>query len=178
MLHSIHDYKSLCWANRWVLAALVLGRDQPFIRRLIGVSTSPQVGSIYNIGVWAKVAATWLRVDVRRTLDSKGAACRKYQVTGRSLDNGGCIAEPHIVVDRCLVFLCILHCCMAIGRVQVAFADAPGGTPQGERRGRAPVAARGAHGVKLGASAPTRGEDATALFLACGPIIGLCPGGR
>ena len=36
-------------------------------------------------------------------------------------DVSGCIAEPHIVVDRCWVFLCILHCCMAIGRPQVAF---------------------------------------------------------
>ena len=28
------------------------------------------------------------------------------------------------MVDRCWVFLCILHCCMAIGRLQVAFVEA------------------------------------------------------
>ena len=95
-------------------AALVLGGDQPFIRRLMGVSTSPQVGSIYNMGVCDKAAAAWLRADVRRTLDNEATARHQYQVTGWSLDNGGCIAEPHIVVDRCWVFLCILHCCMAI----------------------------------------------------------------
>ena len=123
MLQSIHDCKSFCWASRRVPAALVFGGDQPFIRRLIGVSTSPQVGSIYNMGVWDK-AATCLQVDVRRTLDNEAAARHQYQVTGRSLDNGGCIAEPHIVVDRCLVFLCIRYCCMAISWLQVAFVEA------------------------------------------------------
>ena len=109
MLQSIHGCKSFCWATRWVPAAVVLGGDRPFVRRLIGVSTSPQVGSIYNMGVWDKAAATWLRVDVRCTLDNEAATRRQYQVIGRSLDNGVCIAEPHIVVDRCWVFLCTLH---------------------------------------------------------------------
>ena len=38
-----------------------------------------------------------------------------YQDTGLSLENGGCVGDPHIVVGRCLVFLCILYyCCAAI----------------------------------------------------------------
>ena len=36
---------------------LVIGGDQPFVRRLIGVSIFPMVGAIYNMGVWDKVAA-------------------------------------------------------------------------------------------------------------------------
>ena len=75
------------------------------------------------MGVLDNVAATWLRVDVCRTLDAEAATRPQYQETGRSLDNGGCIADPHIVVDRCLLFLCILHCCMAIGHLQVAFVQ-------------------------------------------------------
>ena len=55
--------------SRWVPSRLVIGGDQPFVRRLIGVSTSPLVGSIYNMGVWAKVAAAWVNVATRRTLD-------------------------------------------------------------------------------------------------------------
>ena len=39
------------------------------MRRLLGVSTSPVVGSIYNMGVWDKVAAAWVNVATRRTLD-------------------------------------------------------------------------------------------------------------
>ena len=103
---------------------MVIGGDQPFIRHLIGVSTLPQAGSIYNMGVWDKAAATWLQVDVHRTLDAQAAARRKYQVTSRSLDNRGCIAKPHIMVERYMVFLCILYCCMAIGRLQFAFVEA------------------------------------------------------
>ena len=124
MLQLIHDYKILCWASSRVPTALVLGVDQSFIGRLIGVSTSPQVGYIYNMGVWDNAAAAWLRVDVRRTLDNEAADRHEYHVTGRSLHNGGCIAEPHIVVDRCWVFPCILYCCTAIGRLQVAFVKA------------------------------------------------------
>ena len=100
-MQSIHDSKSSHWATRWVPAALVLVADQLFVHRLIGVSTSPQVGSIYNVGVWDKAAATWLWVHVRRTLDNEAGAHRQYQVAGRSLNNAGCIAEPHILVDRC-----------------------------------------------------------------------------
>ena len=61
------------------------------MRRLIGVSTSPLVGSIYNTGVWDKVAAAWVNVATRRTLDREEAARRCYKETGRSLENGGCI---------------------------------------------------------------------------------------
>ena len=106
MLQSIQDCKRSSCASRWVPAALVVAGDQPFIRRLNRVSTSPQVGSIYNMGVWDKAVATCLRVDVCRALYNEAAARHQYQVTGRILDNGGCIAEPHIVVDRCWVFLC------------------------------------------------------------------------
>ena len=35
---------------------LVIGGDQPFVRCLLGISISPRVGSIYNMGVWDKGA--------------------------------------------------------------------------------------------------------------------------
>ena len=54
---------------RWVPSGLVIGGDQAFVRRLISVSTSPLVGSIYNMGVWDIVAAAWVNVANRRTLD-------------------------------------------------------------------------------------------------------------
>ena len=44
------------------------------------------------------------------------ARCR-YQETDLSLENGGCVGDSHIVVEWCLVFLCNLHCCMAMGRL-------------------------------------------------------------
>ena len=75
------------------------------------------------MGVWEKVAVAWVNVATRRTLDRQEAARRRYKETSRSLENGGCIGDPDIVVDRCVVFLCILHCCMAIGRLQGAFIE-------------------------------------------------------
>ena len=86
--------------SRWVPSGLVFGGDQPFVRRLIGVSIMPLVGSIYNVGVWDKVAAAWVNAATRRTLDRAEAARLRYKETGRSLETGGCIGDSHIVVDR------------------------------------------------------------------------------
>ena len=136
------------------------------MRRLIGVSTSPLVGSIYNMWVWDKVAAAWVNVATWRTLDCEEAVRLRYKETGRSLENGGCIDDPHIFVHRCVVFLCILHCCMAIGRLQVAFietrlVDLPKENINAVQR----VLYKARTGVKLGASAALNGEEARALFL-------------
>ena len=161
---------------------LVIGGDQPFVRRLIGVSTSPMVGSIYNMGVWDKAAAKWLRVDVRRTLAAEAEARRQYQLTGRSLENGGCIGEPHLQVERCLVFLCILHCCMAMGRLQVAFIEARlEDLPKENTEAVQRLLYRARTGVKLGASTSPDGEEARALFLAweeMGPLLAYTPEDR
>ena len=100
---------------------LVVRGDQPFVRRLIGVSIFRMMGSVYNMGVWDKSAAAWVNVATRHTLDGEATARQRDKESGRSLDNGGCAGEPHILVDQCVVSLCILHCYMAIGQLQVAF---------------------------------------------------------
>ena len=131
------------------------------------------------MGVWDKVAAAWVNVVTRRTFDREEAARRRYKETGRSLENGGCIGDPHIVVDRCMVFLCILHCCMAIGRLQVAFietrlVDFPKENADAVQR----VLSRARTGVKLGATGASDGEEARALFLAWeerGPLLDYIP---
>ena len=61
MLHSIHDCKKFYGGTEWVPSDLVIGDDQPFVRRLIGASISPMLGSIYNMGVWDKVVAAWVK---------------------------------------------------------------------------------------------------------------------
>ena len=75
--------------SRCVPSRLVIGGDQPFVRCLIGVSTSPMVGSIYNMGVWDKVAAAWVNVATRRTLaheEAAAAATRRPAVAWRMGD--------------------------------------------------------------------------------------------
>ena len=176
----MQDCEKFHWVSRWVPSRLVIGGDQPFVRRLIGVSTSPMVGSIYNMGVWDKVAAAWVNVATRRTLAHEEAARRRYKETGRSLENGGCIGDPHIVVDRCMVFLCILHCCMAFGRLQVAFietrlVDLPKENTDAVQR----ALYRAGRGVKLGATGAPDGEEASVVPRVGGTwsVVGLRPGG-
>ena len=109
------------------------------------------------------------------TLDNEAAARRQHQVTGRILDNGGCIVEPNIVVDQCWVFLCMLYCCMAIGRLQVAFVGARlEALPKEDAEAVQRLLYRTHTGVKLGASAAPDGEEARALGMG---KIGLRPGG-
>ena len=129
--------------------------------------------------MWDKAAAAWVKAWVRCTLEGEAVARLRYQETGLSLENGGCVGDPHVVVGRCLVFLCILHCCMATGRLQVAFIEA--------RRGDLPkdngvAVQRVLYGartrVRLGVSASPNGEEARALFLAweeLGPLLAYAP---
>ena len=168
---------------RWVPSRLVIGGDPPFVRHLIGVSTSPLVGSIYNMGVWDKVAAAGVNVETRRTLDREEAARRRYKETGRSLENGGCIGDPHIVVDRCMVFICILHCCTAIGRLQVAFietrlVDLPKENTDAVQR--VLYALPGPHGCEVGCDGGTRQGGGPCVVPRVGgtwSVVGLRPGG-
>ena len=106
----------------------------------------------------------------------------RYQLTGRSLENGGCIGEPHLQVERCLVFLCILHCCMAMGRLQVAFIEARlEDLPKENTEAVQRLLYRARTGVKLGASTSPDGEEARALFLAweeMGPLLAYTPEDR
>ena len=179
MFQSFHDSKKFYWGTKWVPAELVIGGDQPFVRRLMGVLISPMAGSIYNMGVWDKVAAVWVKAGVGRTLEGEAVARRRYQETGLGLENGGWVGDPHIVVERCLVFLCILHCCMAMGRLQAAFIEARlGDLPKDNAVAVQRVLYRAHTGVWLGASASPNGEEARALFLAweeLGPLLAYAP---
>ena len=131
------------------------------------------------MGVWGKVAAALVNVATRCTLDCEEAARLRYKKTGRSLQNGGCIGGPRIVVDRCVVFPRILHCCIAIGRVQVAFietrlVDLPKENVNALQR----VLYQARTSVKLGASTAPDGEEADALFLLwdeLGPLLDYIP---
>ena len=100
-------------------------------------------------------------------LGSSMVARRCYQETCLSLENGRCVGDPHVVVERCLVFLCVLHCCMAMGRLQVAFIQARlGDLPKDKAVAVQRVLYRARTGVRLGASASPDREETQALFRA------------
>ena len=179
MLRSFHDCKKFYWGTKWVPVELVIGADQPFVRRLIGVAISPMVGSIHNMGVRDKAAAAWVRAEVRRTLEGEAVARHRYQETGLNSENGGCVGDPHVVAERCLVFPCMLHSCMAMGCLQIAFIGARlGDLPKDNAVAVQRVFYGASTGVELGASASPDEEEAQALFLTweeLGPLLAYAP---
>ena len=105
-------------------AAVPLVRDQPWLRRLLGISAARQVGSIFNEAVRDTTAKQWNGVAAWRTTDSDANNHGRYLVTRKGLDAAGYTGEPLLVIARNRVFLCILHRCMAFGRLFVAFLEA------------------------------------------------------
>ena len=174
MLRSVHNCKKLYWGTKWVPTKLVIGGGQPFMRRLSRVSISPMVGSIYNTYVWGKVAAAWVKAGVRRTLEGGGGPS-PLSGDGPRLGEWGVCRGTAIVAEWCLVFLCILHCCMARGRLQVAFIEARlGDLPKDTAVTLQHVLYQARIGVTLWPSALTDGEEAQALFLTweeMGPLL-------
>ena len=105
-------------------AAVLLGGEQPWLRRLRGTSVAPQVGSIFNQAVRDNMAKRWNGVADRRTTESDATNHRRYRVTGKSLDAAGCTGEPLLVIAKTRVFLFILHCCIAFGRLFLPLLEA------------------------------------------------------
>ena len=116
-------------------AALLLGGDQPRLRRLLGISVAPQVGSIFKEAVRDNTAKRWNGVAARRRTPSDAKNHRRYLVTRKSLDAAGCTGEPLLLIATNRVFLCISHCCMAFGRLFVAFLEAQVGNHSPEVAG-------------------------------------------
>ena len=83
------------------------------------------------------------------------------------------------MAERCLVFICILHCCMAMGRLQVAVIEAClGDLPKDNAVAVQHVLYRAHTSVRLGASASPDREEARVLFLAweeIGPLLAYAP---
>ena len=166
MSQLVHDGKKIYWGTKWVPNELVIGGDRPVVRLLIGLSISPMVGSIYNMGVWHKVVAAWVKAGVHGALEGDTVARGRYQQTGLNLEIGGCLGDPHVVAELCLVFLCILHRCMAMGRLQVAFIEAHLADLSKDNTVAAQgVLYRARTGVGWGASAWLDGEEVWASFL-------------
>ena len=101
------------WCDSWVPAAVLLGGDQPSLRRLLGISVAPQVGSIFNEAVRDNTGKQCNGIAARRTTRSDANNHRRYLMTRKSQDAAGCTGEPLLVIARNRVFLSILHCCMA-----------------------------------------------------------------
>ena len=105
-------------------STFLLGGDQPWLQRLLGISVAPRVGCIFNEAVRDNTAKRWNGVTARRITQSDANDHRRHHVTHKSLDAARCTGEPLLVIAKHRVFLCILHYCMAFGRLFVAFLEA------------------------------------------------------
>ena len=169
------ECKKFYWCDNWVPAEILLGGDQPWLRRLLGISVAPQVGTIFNEAVRDNTAKQWNGIAARRTTRSDAHNHCRYLMTRKSLDAAGCTGEPLLVTARIRVFLCILHRCMAFGRLFVAFFEAQVGNHPPEVAGEVQkILYRNRCGVRLGVHNALDGEEAHNLFWASeqiGPLL-------
>ena len=96
---------------------MILGGDQPWTRRVIGVSTCPQVGSMFNEGIWNAPTKTWEGSANPRTMEGDEANYTAFLLGTPSLQAAGCSTQPILKLPRAWVVLCILHLTMAMGRL-------------------------------------------------------------
>ena len=70
--------------------------------------------------MWDSVARIWLGKDVVRTTKWDHAQQQSFLLGTPSLKAAGCLMDPVVVIARYRVVMCILQCCMAMGRLQMA----------------------------------------------------------
>ena len=148
-----------------------LGGDSPWVRRIIGITPAPRVGSLYNEGIWDSDAAVWRGKDVLRTTESDHAQRTSFLLGTPSLKAAGCSVEPVVVIVRCRVVMCILHCCMAMGRLQMTnierlAAERLAGGDEVSRAAIQAVLHEHRTGCRLGKGCSPDGEETSRLFAA------------
>ena len=94
---------------------MILGGDQPWTRRVIRVSTCPQVGSMFNEGIWDAQTKTWEGSANPRTMEGDEANYTDFLLGTPSLQVAGCSTQRILKLPRAWVVLCILHLTMAMG---------------------------------------------------------------
>ena len=102
---------------------MILGGDQPWTRQVIGVSTCPQVGSMFNEGIWNAQTKTWEGSANPRTMEGDGANYTAFLLGTPSLQAAGWSTQRILKLPRARVVLCILHLTMAMGRLLGDFVD-------------------------------------------------------
>ena len=123
VLQAIYKTKRFDWPGRGDTPAdIEVGGDQPWVRRMVGISTCPQVASLYNEAV--RKGDEWEGADIRRTLDRARMHWDNFFHNGwGSLSCAGYSTEAILLVEVTHICLCILHLCMAMGRLLAEFTQ-------------------------------------------------------
>ena len=127
---------------------------------MIGVSTCPQVGSIFNKGIWNAQMKTWEGRANPRTMEGDEANYTAFLLGTPSLQAAGCSTHRILKLPRARVVLCISHLTTAMGRLLGEFVDreARSVTPALSRRASSPVG-EACRLERLWVSFPGRGRD-------------------
>ena len=102
---------------------MILGGDKLWTRRVIGLSTCPQMGSMFNEGIWNAQQKTWEGSAIPWTMEGDEAHYTAFLLGTRSLQAAGCRIQPILKLPCAWVVLCILHLTMAMGRLLGKFVD-------------------------------------------------------
>ena len=102
---------------------MILERDQPWTRRVIGVSTCPQVGSMFNEGIWNAQKKTWEGSAIPRTMEGDEAHYTAFLLGTPSLQAASYSTQRILQLPHGWVVLCILHLTTVMGRLLGEFVD-------------------------------------------------------
>ena len=145
---------------------------------MIGVSTCPQVGSMFNEVIWSAPTKTWEGSANPRTTQGDEANYTAFLLGTPSLQAAGCSAQPILKLPRAWVVLCILHLTMAMGRLLGDFVDREARSPDPALRQDLQVLlSERRAGWSVYGSASPEGEETT-NFLDAWPDIAKCLGIR
>ena len=123
VLQNIYKTKRFDWPGRGETPAdIEVGGDQPWIRRMVGISTCPQVASLFNEAV--RKDGEWVGAHIRRTLDRAREHWENFFIhKWANLSCAGYSTEAILLVEVTHICLCILHLCMAMGRLLAEFTQ-------------------------------------------------------
>ena len=114
-LQKIIDTGRFLKGGRRRRAIVYLGGDLPWIKRLLGISTCPQVASPFNNAVRQPGEREYTGMGQARSVASDAANHQRYaRGEASSLAVAGCISPPLLCIDRAFVVFCLLHATMAL----------------------------------------------------------------
>ena len=90
---------------------------------MIGVSTCPQVGSMFKEEIWNAQKKTWEGSAILRTMERDEAHYTAFLLGTPSLQAAGCSTQRILKLPCAWVVLCILHLTTAMGRLLGEFVD-------------------------------------------------------
>ena len=123
VIQEIIDTGLVKWGASKEEAKVILGWDGPWARRVIRVSTCPQVGSMFNEGIWNAQTKTCEGSAIPRTMEGDEANYTAFLLRTPSMQAAGCSTQRILKLPRAWVVLCILHLTMVMGRLMGEFVD-------------------------------------------------------